>query len=85
MVKISKNAKNRGAGKGQLRLTLTSGDYNGDGYDDIAALSALEFKSGDEAKKYDYRLDVPYLGVFFGKQDETEQYLMNSSSKFSGD
>ena len=66
MKEIYDTSGHKAAGKGSLRATLKTGDFNGDNIDDVAVLSALEFETSDQAKKWGYRMDVPYLGICKG-------------------
>ena len=53
MDNIFHTSGHRAAGKGSLRATLQTGDFNGDNIDDVAVLSALEFEKKDQAQKCD--------------------------------
>ena len=53
MANIYGKAGHRAAGKGSLHARLKTGDFNGDGIDDLAVLSSLEFETSDQAKKCD--------------------------------
>ena len=53
MKKIYNSTDHQAAGKGSLHAILKTGDFDGDGIDDVAALSALEFYKSDHAKQYD--------------------------------
>ncbi len=50
----------------RLAADLTSGDFNGDGIDDLAVVSQMHRPHDDKATNYPANVFLPYVGIAFG-------------------